>query len=161
MEFSWQEVDGGAISCWTGRGTSKIESPISGFDAGVKSGLAAGGKLRRVFDGGGRTSVYGGVKSGPAVEGNIWLHLFTPKVKIADERNQKLKGANRGSDGSEKWNIMPKKIPSSYPPHQQQQWRHISRTLGTRSFEEGRSVTYLGYVTKTLLKLYLCSSLKE
>jgi hypothetical protein len=107
--------------------------PVSEVDRGGRSGSAAGGKLRRVSEGRGRTS---GVKAGPAVEGNIRLHLFTPKVKIADERNQGLKGANRGSGGLKKWNIMPQFF-SRVTATSAAAIGAIIRTLRTRSILRG------------------------
>jgi hypothetical protein len=77
--------------------------PVSEVDRGGRSGSVAGEKLRRV-------------SSGLAVEGNIRPHLYTLKVKSAKERNQGLKGANRGSGGLKKWSIMPIFYSQSYPP---------------------------------------------
>lgn len=185
-QFLWREADGGARLGFTRRGRIKLGSEIFGFSVAgeVKSESAAGGKLKSIMASeisAGRkpnpkyaarrkwkgvaaeregTHVYraaGSVKSGPHKE-NFLPNLLSP-WKIADERNQELKGANRGLGGLKKWNIMPQFFFSVLPST-----CTTSAVIGVIFLgpwgqdpsEEGRSVMYLEHVIRVLLKFYLC-----
>jgi hypothetical protein len=91
MEFSWQEVDRGAISGLTGRGRPKIGSPeISGFsvDGEGKPKFAVWGKFEEHY---GNTQDFRWKSSKPGICG--WR-------KISRDFRWKRRGESCGAAGS-------------------------------------------------------------